>query len=503
MIQQHLPLLPVIVPLVMGALLLLPPFGNSLTWQRNLSILTSGVLIGLGIWMLDVAGQGSLLLYHLGDWRPPFGIMFMLDRTAALLILLSGVLTLGVLLYATGGEDKTGRHFYPLILFLITGVNGAFLTGDLFNLFVFFEILLIASYSLLIHGGGRYRTQAAMHYVVLNLVGSSFFLLALGTLYGTLGTLSMADMAAKVPLLSSDQQSLAKAGGLMLLVVFGLKSALLPLQFWLPRTYAVASAPVAALFAIMTKVGIYSIYRVFTLIFGPEAGDLANIAQPWLWPLSLLTLAAGALGALASHSLRRLAANLVIISVGTLLLAAAMATPQALGAALYYLIHSTLIAAALFLLADAIAEQRHPGDRFIPTYQVQQPVLLGSAFFIVSLSLIGMPPFSGFVGKVLLLQAAPTAAMAAWVWPALLISSLVVIICLSRAGSKIFWQVQGKNSATQPAPIFKLSGVWLLLLCSPLMVIFAGSLSNYTYLAAEQLFDIQATLQQILSSGDQ
>ncbi|GLR64632.1 monovalent cation/H+ antiporter subunit D [Marinospirillum insulare] len=502
MIQQHLTLLPVIFPLIMGALLLLPPITNSLARQRNVALAACLVLIALSVWMVQVASSGSIQLYYLGDWKPPFGILFVADRTSALMVLLSSSLTLGALLYATGGDDKTGMFFYPLFLFQIAGINGAFLTGDLFNLFVFFEVLLIASYSLLIHGGGKQRTQAAMHYVILNLVGSAFFLFALGILYGTLGTLNMADMASRIHQLQPDEQALVKAGGLLLLVVFGLKSALLPLQFWLPRTYSAASAPVAALFAIMTKVGIYSILRVHTLVFGPEAGDLANLIQPWLWPLSLLTLTIGAVGALASPSLRMLAANLVIISVGTLLIAAAIATPQAIAAALYYLVHSTLIAAALFLLADAIGEQRgKPGDRFVSARRVQQPILLGSAFFIAALSLAGLPPFSGFVGKLMLLQASSEPSIASWVWPALLISSLAAIIALARAGTSLFWRVSGENSASEPAAVLKLSGVWLLLICSPLMVIFAGSITEYTRLAAEQLFNIQPTLELILPQG--
>lgn len=502
MIQQHLPLLPVVFPLMMGALLLLPPIANTLVRQRNVTLLASLVLIALGVWMVQLAHLEGIQLYYLGDWKPPFGILFFVDRTSALMILLSGVLTLGALLYATGGEDNTGMHFYPLFLFQIAGINGAFLTGDLFNLFVFFEVLLIASYSLLIHGGGKQRTQAGMHYVIINLVGSAFFLFALGILYGTLGTLNMADMAVRIHQLNPDELALAKAGGLLLLVVFGLKSALLPLQFWLPRTYSVASAPVAALFAIMTKVGIYSIFRVHTLIFGPEAGELTNLIQPWLWPMALLTMAIGALGALASPSLRMLAANLIIISVGTLLLAAAIATPQALGAALYYLVHSTLVAAALFLLADAIGEQRgKPGDRFVAARRVQQPILLGATFFVAALSVVGMPPFSGFVGKLMLLQASSAPHIASWAWPAVLLSSLAAIIALSRAGTSLFWRVSGENSATEKAPVLKLSGVWLLLACSPLMVIFAGSITEYTRLAAEQLFDIPTTLELILQQG--
>lgn len=499
--MQHLPILPIILPLLVGALLLLPPLGNSLERQRLVALLTALALIVFAVLLLQVAHTQGTQLYFLGDWTPPFGILFVADRLSALMVLLTSVLTLGTLLYATGGEDRAGMHFYPLFMFQITGINGAFLTGDIFNLFVFFEVLLIASYSLLIHGGGKQRTQAAMHYVILNLVGSALFLFALGIIYGTLGTLNMADMAVQVHKLEADQLALTKAGGLLLLLVFSLKAALLPLHFWLPNTYASASAPVAALFAIMTKVGIYSIFRVHTLVFGPDAGALASLAQPWLWPLALLTLLIGAIGALASPTLRQLAANLVIISVGTLLVAAALESPKAMAAALYYMVHSTLVAGALFLLADVIGQQRgKPGDRLVVGRRPVQPVLLGTAFFLAALIVIGMPPFSGFVGKLLLMQAADTPATAIWFWPILLLSGLAALIALSRAGTTLFWRVNG-NSEASKAPLLQMSGIGLLLLCSPLMVIFGGPITEFTTLAAEQLFDVAGTTQLILNTG--
>ncbi|SFX72904.1 monovalent cation/H+ antiporter subunit D [Marinospirillum alkaliphilum] len=502
MLTQHLPILPIIFPMLMGALLLLPPLGTNLQRQRITALISGVLLVALAIWLLQVSHLEGTQLYFLGDWKPPFGILFVADRVSALLVLLTAVLALGAMLYATGGEDRVGMHFYPLFMFQITGINGAFLTGDLFNLFVFFEVLLIASYSLLIHGGGKHRTQAGMHYVILNLVGSALFLFALGIIYGTLGTLNMADMAVRVHGLEEDQLALTKAGGLLLLLVFSLKAALLPLHFWLPRTYSAASAPVAALFAIMTKVGIYSIYRVHTLAFGPEAGDVASLAQPWLWPFALLTLAIGTIGVLASHSLRVLAANLVIISVGTLLVAAALESTEAMTAALYYLVHSTLISGALFLLADAIGKQRgKPGDRLVRGRQLKQPVLLGSAFFLAALIAVGMPPFSGFVGKLMLLQAADTPATASWIWPAILISGLASIVALSRAGTTLFWRVSGDDPAAVTAPVLQMSGVWLLLLCSPLLVAFGGPVTEFMALAAEQLFDVQQFVDLILVSG--
>lgn len=378
-------------------------------------------------------------------------------------------------------------------MFEIMGINGAFLTGDIFNLFVFFEVLLIASYALLIHAGGKQKTQATLHYVILNLVGSSFFLFGLGILYGTLGTLNMADMAIKVGQLQGETATLAKTGALLLLVVFGLKAAMLPMHFWLPKTYASASAPVAALFAIMTKVGIYSIFRVYTVIFGEHAGELANIATPWLWPLALLTITIGSIGVFASPGIKTLSANLVIVSSGSLLACAAINSEEATSAALYYMVHSTLASAALFLLADVMSRQRGKAeDRFVRSRPFAQPRLLGFAFAILALSLVGMPPLSGFVGKIMILQATQSSAQTMWVWPLILLGSLAALIIFSRAGTTLFWRHNGSVTAeAEPAKKLEIAGIALLILASPLLVLFGGDVSEYTQLAASYLHDIQ------------
>tara|TARA_R110001583_G_scaffold98260_4_gene243240 strand:+ start:13 stop:1182 length:1170 start_codon:yes stop_codon:yes gene_type:complete len=389
-------------------------------------------------------------------------------------------------------------------MFQIMGINGAFLTGDIFNLFVFFEVLLIASYALLIHGGGKQKTKVNVHYVILNLVGSSIFLFALGILYGTIGSLNIADMASKVALLDSDHQALVKTGGLLLLVVFGLKAALLPLHFWLPKTYAAASAPVAALFAIMTKVGVYSILRIHTTIFGADAGALANIAEPWLWPLAFLTLLMGAIGVLASPSLRLTAANLVIVSVGTLMLAIAMQREAATSAVLYYMIHTTLITGALFLIADLIGKQRGKAeDRYVIARNMHHEKTIGIAFFIAALTVVGMPPLSGFVGKILILQAAEGMTEIAWVWPVVLLAGLASLVALSRAGTTIFWRSTGEvNDDVSISPL-KFIAVALLLSASPLLVIFGGAVTDFTDLAAAQLHSSTALIETALPGGQQ
>lgn len=499
---DHLPILPVLVPMLGALLLLLPPLSRSLERQRMASLLVSALTLLASLALLLHTRDQGIQLYALGDWQPPFGIVLVADMLSTLMVLLTAVLGLAALLYGAAGDDKTGAHFYPLILFQLMGINGAFLTGDIFNLFVFFEVLLIASYALLIHGGGKQKTQAGFHYVALNLVGSSLFLFALGILYGTLGTLNIADMSTKVALLSEAEAVLARAGGMLLLVVFGLKAAMLPLHFWLTRAYASAAAPVAALFAIMTKVGIYSLFRVHTVVFGDHAGDLANMIEPWIWPLAILTILAGSIGALASPNLRELTANLVIISVGTLLIAVALQNEQATAAGLYYLVHSTFVSAALFLVAGLISDQRgKAADRFVVARKVRQPALLGAFFFVGAMTVAGIPPFSGFVGKVLMLQSAHSLAEMAWVWPTLLISSLITIIALSRGGTTLFWRLSSDKGQADPASPWQVAATVLLLLAAPLMVVLGGPVTEYTEQAARQLHQLPASID-VLLPGD-
>ncbi|AEF53400.1 monovalent cation/H+ antiporter subunit D [Marinomonas posidonica] len=493
--MQHLSIFPILIPLLFGAIMLLPPISRDITSQRISSVIGTLFLLICSALLLFQIDTSGTQLYALGGWQAPFGIVLVADRVSSLLVLLTSFLGFAVMLYAIAGKDKGGAYFHPLFMFQLMGINGAFLTGDIFNLFVFFEVLLIASYALLIHAGGKQKTQATVHYVILNLVGSSLFLFGLGILYGTLGTLNMADMAIKVGQLQGEDATLAKTGALLLLVVFGLKAAMLPMHFWLPKTYASASAPVAALFAIMTKVGLYSIFRVYTVIFGEHAGELENIATPWLWPLALLTITIGSIGVLASPSVRTLSANLVIVSSGSLLACAAINSVEATSAALYYMVHSTLASAALFLLADLITRQRGQAeDRFVKSRMFTQPKLIGFAFAIVALSLVGMPPFSGFVGKVMILQATQSSVQTMWVWPLILIGSLGALVTFSRAGTTLFWRHSGSTSNdAEPASKSEIAAIALLLLAAPILVIFGGAITEYTLQAATSLHDIQSS----------
>lgn len=503
--MQHLTFLPILLPMLAGVLLLIPPFGNTNGNRRIVSIVLSIATFFASIALLMQVQNDGTQVYAIGEWSAPFGIVLVADPLSTLLVSLTTLLCVVCVIYASAGDDDQGSFFHPLVHFLILGVNGAFLTGDAFNLFVFFEVLLIASYSLLMHGGDKNNTRAALQYVIMNLVGSAVFLIALGILYGVLGTLNMADMAIQVSQLQGDDVYLAKIGGLLLLVVFALKGALLPLHLWLPNTYATAMPVVAALFAIMTKVGVYSMMRVYTLIYGEQAGELAHMVHSWLWWFALATIAMGAIGVLASKSLRKLTANLVIVSVGTLVALVAMQTVEASAAAIYYLVHSTLVTAALFILADLIGRQRGKfSDRIVAGIPVLQPRLLGGCFIIAAVAVIGMPPLSGFIGKVWLLKATLTAEYVFIFWPLYLVASLAILVGVSKAGSTLFWHHQNQasdNTKQKRVHSTQLIALLILVAAAPLMSIFAGPLSEYAIEAATQLHDYHSNINVVLSGG--
>lgn len=490
---NHLLILPLVLPLLSGSTLLIGhAWPQAIKWR--IALLSTWALVPLAIGLLWLASDDQLRLYALGNWPAPFGIVLMLDRLAAWMLLATAVLAAWVMTYAGRADSESKPNLQAIYLFQLLGINGAFLTGDLFNLFVFFEILLIASYALLVHGNTGRQIRAGMHYVVLNLLGSALFLVAISLLYGLTGTLNMIDLSIRVTAAPADQGPLLATAGFLLLIVFGLKAAILPLHFWLPAAYASAAGPVAALFSIMTKVGLYAIVRVFTLVFGSAAGSLAHLGQSWLWPLALLTLLMGGISALAARELQKLLACLVLVSVGTLAAGLALGTPQGLSVFLYYLLHSTWVMGGLFLLADLIIHQRGPsGGQLVAAPSVHQPIILGGLFFVGAVSVAGLPPFSGFLGKLMLLQAAD---MDFWLlWPVVLGVGLVLLIALSRAGSQLFWRtVVGPVRTTLPpnsmADPLRLLACIALLSASIWLVVFAHPILIYVQATVSQLLNL-------------
>jgi multicomponent K+:H+ antiporter subunit D len=480
---EHWLVVPIVLPLFAAVLLLLLERIRP-TWQAPISLLVTVAVAVLAFRLAAVADTDRIGVYLLGNWRAPFGIVLVLDRLAALMLALTGVVAVASLAAALRLAPR-GPHFHAFFQMQLAGLNGAFLTGDVFNLFVFFEVLLIASYALLLHQAGGRTLRAGMHYVVINLIGASLFLIAASLLYGVAGTLNFADLAGRLPALPPWDAGLARGAALLLLVVFGVKAAVLPLGFWLPETYGAAPAPIAALFAIMTKVGIYAIIRVSFTVFG---GDdwMTDWGRSALFALGISTIAFGAMGALATKRLVPLIAYLVLISSGTLI-AAAMLGTAALGGALYYLVHTTLAVASLFLIVHAIAEQRGArADRFGNGPPLAQPTLLGMLFLVGAIAAAGLPPLSGFIGKVLMLQGSGQAPFAGWFWTAVLGSGLLATFALARAGSSVFWKTHGAATGSSMA-MGDRAGVAVLAVAGTLLIVCAGGAARYSMATAQQL----------------
>lgn len=508
--MNHIVIAPVLLPLLIGTLLLLIRQQN-LSFQRIFSIVSVAAQIVLAAMLLRAVSSEEILVYAVGNWPAPFGIILVADRLAAWMLMITALLAFCALIYAVRGADRKGQHFHVLFQLQLLGLNGAFLTGDLFNLFVFFEILLLASYSLLLHGGGRLRTKAGLHFVVINLVGSTLFLFAVGILYGILGTLNMADLAVKVAASPEENVFLIRVAGFLLFGVFALKAALLPIYTWLPAAYAHTSAAVAALFAIMTKVGAYCILRIYTLIFGEQAGPAANLIEEWLLPLALATLIVGMIGVMGSTHLRQQAAYLVVTSIGSLLTAFGLNTNAGIVAGLYYLPHSTFAAAALFLLTDMITNRRgEMEDKFDPGPMIAHKRLLGALFLVTAILIVGLPPLSGFVGKFLILQAALPHPVLPWIMSIVLLTSLLGLIALARSGSILFYRAQpvetvyapnAASTAKNNAIIAELLPVISLLVFCVALVICAGPVTDFSLTIADQLSQPAIYIRAVLGDG--
>lgn len=492
--MTHWIIAPVVLPAVLGALIVL--FAKSLAWQRAYSLAGTFALWVLACALLAFATLHGPEAYRLGNWPAPFGVVLMLDRLSGLMVWITATLALITQIYAVAsGWDARGQHFHSLWQFQLMGLCGAFLTADAFNLFVFFEVLLIASYGLMVHGGGSVRTRAGVQYVAINLLGSTLFLFALATIYAVTGTLNMADLAVKLTTLPDGDAGLARAACVLLMLVFAIKGALVPVQFWLPGTYASAPGVVAALFAVMTKVGAYAVLRFGTLVFPAATPVTAGLVGDLLLPAALITLIIGAVGVLGASTLPRMVAFAAIASMGTLFTAIAGFTPASTAAALYYALHSTFATAAMFLIADLVAA--HRGRVTLTGGGLPMAGILAALFFAAAIAMAGMPPLSGFIGKLLVLQALRDDAVL--VWSVVLATSLITIVGFGRAGSSLFWKTEGQG--TRPAALTLAPPILLLVLLAALTA-FAGPITDWTletatylhnpaaYIAANTLYEV-------------
>jgi multicomponent K+:H+ antiporter subunit D len=510
--MTHWLILPILLPAMLAATMILVARYHMMI-QRVFSVVGTLAVFCLAAGLFWQASDGTVSLYLLGNWSAPFGIVLVADRLSTLMVLMTATLALPVLLYAIGsGWDARGKHFHPLFQFQLMGIIGAFLTGDAFNLFVFFEVLLIASYGLMIHAGGSKRLRAGTQYVLYNLLGSTLFLFALGAIYAETGTLNMADLAVRVATLEAADSAGIRVAAVLLLMVFAVKAAILPLHFWLPASYAEAPAPVAALFAIMTKVGAYCIIRIFTLVFPPDLEITQGLFDVWLMPAALLTVALGMLGVLGAKSVDRMVAFSVIGSMGMLLAAVAVFTQTGITAALYYAVHSTFAAAALFLLVDVIRSRR--GAAAV-SFDVAPPIaggaLVAGMFFVAAIAMTGLPPLSGFIGKLLILDAARSSDLMWWAWATILVGSLVAVVGFARAGSVVFWkahqptdkrptQMAAEDAEPQNTSVLPMVSIGALLALLIGLTVAAGPVTRVLSATSAQLFNPETYIAVVLTT---
>ncbi|MBK5518680.1 monovalent cation/H+ antiporter subunit D [Pseudomonas sp. TH10] len=540
-LMPHLIAAPILLPLLTAALMLmLGERHRPLKAKINLFSSLVGLFISVMLlqWTQTTGVPGSIGVYLPGNWQAPFGIVLVVDRLSALMLVLTGIIGVSALLFAMARWDGAGSSFHALFQIQLMGLYGAFLTADLFNLFVFFEVLLAASYGLLLHGSGRARVSSGLHYISINLLASSLFLIGAALIYGVTGTLNMADLALKIPLVPEADRGLLHAGAGILAVAFLAKAGMWPLNFWLVPAYSSASAPVAAMFAIMTKVGIYTLLRLWTLLFSGQAGASAFFGGDWLIYGGMATMACAALAILAAQRLERMASLSILVSAGILLSAIGFAQPNLIGAALFYMVSSTLALSALFLLAELIERSRSANEipledesELLPRPQesLQPPkginlddeqkavvgqvipwtmAFLGLSFIACALLIIGMPPLSGFIGKLNLMDAllnplglgtgAPI-SNAAWALLALLIlSGLASLMAFSRLGIQRFWTPEERPSPLlrklECAPIFLLLGLSIALTFK------AEPLLRYTQATAEALNNPQQYVMAVLGT---
>ncbi len=525
---EHLLIAPILIPLVAAAIMLF--YDDRHRRQRRIVSLTSAVaLLFVALELMDMAkdtdaaGNGVVSVYLLGNWPPPFAIVLVLDRLSALMLLLTALLAIPALVFSTARWDGRGQHFHSLFQFLLMGLNGAFLTGDLFNLFVFFEILLAASYGLALHGSGALRVRAGLHYIAINLAASLLFLIGVALIYGVTGTLNMADLAVQVPLVAEADRPLLSAGAAILGVAFLVKAGMWPLCFWLPITYMAAAPPAAAMFAMLSKVGVYVLLRLTSLAFGAGASHLTGLGADFLMAGGLATVAFGMIGVLASQGLGRLAGCSVLVSSGTLLAVVGMAGLGAgtglMAGGLYYLVASTLGISALYLILELMEREQGAVSAMLTVtaeayglgseeFEDDLPVesgtmvpgsntVLALCFAGCTLMLAGLPPLAGFLGKFAMLSAAigfGTGADGQLGGGALafvilmLVSGLAALIALARAGISTFWATDAEDGP-RDVRVVEMLPVVVLLFLAIFMTVKAEPVMRYMQATATALHD--------------
>jgi len=490
--RNYLVITPILLPFVTAVLMLLV-FRRNRAMQRVLSIASVLTLIGLEIALMLRLRGGEIIVHQMGNWPAPFGIVLMADILSGIMLLLASITALAALAFGLWDNDRERErlHFYPLFQFLLMGINGAFLTGDLFNLFVWYEVLLISSYALLTLGGSPRQLRVGIPYVALNLLSSALFLVAAAVLYGVTGTLNMADLSQQIAMLDGGRAMMAQVAAVILLCVFGTKAAIFPLYFWLPDGYPAPPVSVATIFAgIMTKVGVYSILRVFALVF---RGD--GFAATLVLPLAAATMLVGVLGAIGQTNFRRLLSFHIISQVGFMLMGIGMFTPLGIAGGVIYIIHHIMVKSGLFLISGVC--ERATGTSNIEAMGglMKSFPWLAALFFIAGSSLAGVPPLSGFFAKFMVIKAGFDGRH--WLIVGVsLVASLLTLFSMMKVWQNVFWREAPREWMRQPRAIYL--PVMLLVSFSLVLSAVAGPLFSLGMDAAKQLSQPQLYIETVL-----
>lgn len=491
---------PIALPLATMVISLLS--WKSVAAQKWTGIVGSTLLFVSAAVLVWLVNRDGILVLQVGNWPAPFGITFVADRLSSIMVLLAGLVTFAVSIYSltTIDERRIRFGFFPLVQLLVMGVCGAFLTGDLFNLYVWFEVMLIASFVLLTLGGEQKQLEGALKYVTLNLMSSAAFLAAIGVIYAATGTLNMADLAVK--LRSFPDEGIVTVLAMLFLIAFGTKAAVFPLFFWLPASYHTPPVAVSAVFAgLLTKVGVYSLIRAFTLLFVSDLEFTHNL----LLTIAGLTMVTGVLGAMAQSEIRRILSFHIVSQIGYMLMGLALFTPLALAGSVFYIIHHIVVKTNLFLIGG-IAERRFGSGRLAEIGGMYQSMpLLAILFFLSAMSLAGIPPLSGFFAKLTLIRGGLEAERYAIVIAALVVS-LLTLYSMTKIWAEAFWK---PNPHEEAADIPKYDGsrlgqlgvftpVVLLLAVTMSIGVLAGPVMTLATATAEELLDPDAYITAVM-----
>jgi multicomponent Na+:H+ antiporter subunit D len=397
--MTNLLILPILIPLLTAVILMF--FGKQIKVQRGIAAVSTAATIAASFVLVGTIHEQGIQTLNLSSWEAPFGITLVSDMLSALLVTTTSIITFVVVIYSfkSIGIEREKFYYYPVIQFLLVGVNGAFTTGDIFNLFVFFEVMLMSSYVLLVLGGTKIQLRESIKYLLVNVISSALFVIAVAYLYSVVGTLNMADISVKIA--EVNQPAILTVVAVLFLIVFGLKGGIFPLYFWLPGSYYAPPMPILALFgALLTKVGIYSIMRTYTLFFYHDTG----FTHEMLSVLAMITIVVGCIGAIAYWDVKKIIIYNIVIAVGVILFGVSVMSPESLEGSVYYLIHDMVIKAALFLLIGVMIKITGTTNLRKMGGLIKEYPWLGWTFLVAAFSLAGIPPLSGFIGKLLILR---------------------------------------------------------------------------------------------------